>query len=85
MMYNDTPIDPVLLELRALRSDVALLSRTVAAIAVNTTAIREAVLGLRDRIAAMERAQDRGLLTPLPLRAVSDSWVPDHGDGGMQP
>lgn len=75
---NAAPESLELAELRALR-------REVAAIAVNTTAIREAVLGLRDRIAAMERAQDRGLLTPLPLRAVSDSWVPDHGDGGMQP
>jgi len=60
----------ILRELRALR-------REVASVAVDVAVVREAVLGLGDRVGRLER----GRLTPMP-RAVGDSWLPDHGDQG---
>jgi hypothetical protein len=77
---NAAPESLELRELRALRGDVAALARVVDRLAANTDLIREAVLGLGGRVAALEQARDRGLLTPLP--SLSDSWVPDHGDNG---
>ncbi|MFA5153225.1 MAG: hypothetical protein WC554_11740 [Clostridia bacterium] len=77
---NATPESLELLELRALRADVA-------RVAANVDLIREAVLGLGGRVADLERDRDRvrlGPATPPPLRAVHDSWSPDHGDQGKQ-
>lgn len=64
----------ILAELRALR-------REVASVAVDVQVVREAVLGLGDRVGRLERAR----LTPIPAGCPSDSWLPDHGDGGRYP
>jgi len=72
-------------ELRALRSDVASMTRTIDRLAANFDLLREAVLGLGGRVADLERTRERGLRTPIPLRAVSESWMPDQGDRGREP
>jgi hypothetical protein len=63
---GDPHAAPESLELQLLRE----LRRSVARVEADVSVIREAVLGLGERVGRLERGR------------LTDSWVPDHGDGG---